>query len=98
MTGSAEKGDENLAHRTLSERGRKSEQRMMWEREGVSAKNVARKRKNPWVQEVMRPLWNEYGTHETVKARFWPWSSGKRPFFSLLARQQRGRKPGQMIL
>ena len=27
----------------------------------------------------VRPLSSEYGTHETVKARFWPWLSGGSP-------------------
>ena len=28
---------------------------------------------------ICRPLPSEYGTHKTVKARFWPWPSGKSP-------------------
>jgi len=42
-------------------------------------------------------LWSKYGKHDTVKARFWPWHSGKIPSKSfrccLFARKRRAPSP-----
>ena len=49
-------------------------------------------------------LWSECGTHKTVKARFWPWLSGKSPCFFKVVPSSLGSSwvtprphPGQLI-
>jgi len=46
------------------------------EREGERKRNLLVCATLP-LEDIVLPLSSEYGTYKTVKARFWPWRSGK---------------------